>query len=82
MWILMSISLAVLVFLCITDKDGRPWRHFVKARHGEQRAVWREIHRRNQRRPMIDGRMLGIEALASIGRRKGCRPNSGNGYDE
>jgi hypothetical protein len=33
MWILMSISLAVLMFLCITDKDGRPWRHFVKARH-------------------------------------------------
>ena len=41
---------------------GLPKNRFVKAGHGEQLAVRREIERRDHRAARIDGRMIGVES--------------------
>ena len=44
---------------------GLPKKHLVKAGHGKQFAVRREIERRDHGAVRIDGRMIGIERLAA-----------------
>ncbi len=48
---------------------GFPEEHFVEARDGEQGAIGRKGERGDDRRALVDGRVVEIEALAGIGRR-------------